>query len=102
METPVSPAPDPARPATHPPSSLQLHYATPKPRGRFDMGPDAPLLRALQQVVFAVSLGLLLYGVTSAFARTCVSSSDEIPDWSTTFETVPLSANRSAAAITIA
>ena len=35
-------------------------------------------------------------------ARTCVSSSDEIPDWSTTFETVPLRANSNAAVITIA
>jgi hypothetical protein len=35
-------------------------------------------------------------------ARTCVSSSEEIPDWSTTLDTVPLSAKRSAAEITIA
>jgi hypothetical protein len=34
-------------------------------------------------------------------ARTCVSSSDEIPDWSTTLDTVPFSAKRSAAEITI-
>jgi hypothetical protein len=35
-------------------------------------------------------------------ARTCVSSSEEMPDWSTTFETVPLREKSSAAAITIA
>ena len=35
-------------------------------------------------------------------ARACVSSSGVIPDWSTTFETVPFSANSSAAEITIA
>ena len=68
MEPSVQP-PDVARPPPGVPSSLQLQYATPKPRGRWQVGPEDPLLRALRQVVFAVGLGLLMYGVTSAWAR---------------------------------
>lgn len=61
--------------------SLQLQYATPRPRGRVDMGPDAPILRALRQVVFAVGLGLLLYGVTSALARVNLRDAPVFAGW---------------------
>jgi hypothetical protein len=68
------PAPDsPAAPAQQPEQSspsLQLHYATPKPRGRFTSGgPDDPILRALRQVVFAIGAGLMVFGITSAIAH---------------------------------
>lgn len=68
-QPPIVPPPDPDRvAAAASPPSLQLQYATPKPRGRFQPGPDAPLLRVLRQVVFAAGLALLMYGVTSAIA----------------------------------
>ena len=62
---PVPPSPAATSPA-HP--SLQLQYATPKPAGRWQTGPDAPILRVIRQVVFAIGLALLLFGLTSALA----------------------------------
>jgi hypothetical protein len=70
VEPQVPPPPVPpstgASPA-HP--SLQLQYATPKPAGRWQTGPDAPVLRVIRQIVFAIGLALLLFGLTSALAR---------------------------------
>jgi hypothetical protein len=60
------PGPFPQGPA--PPTSLQLQYATPGPPKRWPSGPDAPVLRVLRQIVFAVGLALLMFGLTSAWA----------------------------------
>ena len=71
VEPQVPPPPVPPLPAGSPPahSSLQLQYATPKPAGRFQTGPDAPLLRVARQIVFAIGLALLMFGLTCALAR---------------------------------
>ena len=55
-------------PGVQPPAapSVQLQYATPKPREPW--GPDHPFLRIIRQFVFAVGLALLLFGLTSAIA----------------------------------
>jgi hypothetical protein len=45
------------------------------------MGPDAPLLRALRQVVFAIGLGLLLYGLTSGLARVNLRDAPLFAGW---------------------
>jgi hypothetical protein len=47
---------------------LHLQYATPPPPARWQPNPDAPLLRVLRQIVFAVGLAMLMFGVTSALA----------------------------------
>ena len=67
-------APDPSvpRPPAAPPapSSLHLQYATPQPKKPWESGgPDSPVLRVLRQLVFAVGLALLMFGLTSALAR---------------------------------
>ena len=80
---PQVPPQPPPRPGD--PGSLRLQYATPKPRGRWDMGPDAPLLRALRQVVFALGLGLLSYGVTSAIARVNLRDAPLFAGWGAAF-----------------
>ena len=79
QNVPRPPAPPPD------PSSLRLQYATPKPRGRWDVGPDSPLLRALRQVVFALGLGLLSYGVTSAIARVDLRDAPLFAGWGAAF-----------------
>ena len=95
VEPPVAPSDsDHARPAGAAPQppvpppwnpSLQLQYATPKPRGKWQTGPDDPLLRALRQVVFAVGLGLLMYGITSAVARVNLRDAPLFAGWGATF-----------------
>ena len=80
MSDPSAPAPPaPAQGAARPPGAspapgsypppvpLHLQYATPKAEEPW--GPDHPLLRVVRQVVFAVGLALLLYGLTSALAE---------------------------------
>ena len=82
----VQPSDQPRQTAPPPdPGSVRLQYATPKPRGRWDMGPDAPLLRALRQVVFALGLGLLSYGVTSAIARVNLRDAPLFAGWGAAF-----------------
>ena len=84
MEPSVSPPDAPRRTEAGPPS-LQLQYATPRPPGHWQGGPDHPLLRALRQVVFAVGLGLLMYGVTSAFARVNLRDAPVFAGWGAAF-----------------
>ena len=85
MEPTAPPPPDAPRPPVTNPPSLQLHYATPKPAGRWRPGPDDPLLRVIRQIVFAVGLGLLLYGVTSAIARVYVRDAPLYAGWGAAF-----------------
>ena len=72
MEPHVSPpqGPSPQGPSQQasPPPSLRLQYATPAPPNSCAGGPDAPILRVLRQVVFAVGLVLLTFGLVSAWA----------------------------------
>ena len=78
-------APPQQSPPAPPPPSFQLHYATPKPRGRWQTGPDDPLLRAIRQIVFAAGLGLLMYGVVSAFARVNLRDAPLFAGWGAAF-----------------
>lgn len=82
---PSVPPPDVARPPAGNAPSLQLQYATPKPRDRWPSGPDHPLLRVLRQIVFAVGLGLLMYGITSAWARVNVRDAPFFAGWGAAF-----------------
>lgn len=85
MESPIAPKDNRTAGAAPPPPSLQLQYATPKPRGRWQTGPDAPLLRVLRQIVFATGLALLMFGVTSALARVYERDAPYYAGWGAAF-----------------
>ena len=88
MEPPVVPqenAPQAAPVAPPPHPSVRLQYATPPPRGRWQPGPDDPILRAIRQVVFAVGLGLLMYGLTSAIGRVNLRDAPLFAGWGAAF-----------------
>lgn len=86
VDPPSPPQPPASAPGGVPPSSLHLQYATPPPPKPWRPGgPDDPLLRVIRQIVFAVGLALLAFGLTCAWAEVYTRDAPYYAAWGAGF-----------------